>query len=419
MKGNIESSQVVSKSIKLGELAIGSAPYSGTGGSSSSINADQAFANSIQTSVLNVADLDVGTISVENLIASTANLNTLEVSTSFAADSVSTTQLNIDTLNTTTSAVAQLFTNEISASQEITTNTYTVPHPQPANTLTDTQKILIGIGVTLLVAAVVVGVLLFSAGLGTIIAVAANNVAAVVVADLPFIIPVLYMGADTIAVAALGAASLAGSAAAFAVAARTPTTSAPDLRAVALNATFGKAFLSDMLFGTITNTSVSSPYVEYLLLQNEVNGSYALPRIIGYNPQLGFFDDGAYYGGVKAYLSLCTPAPYNTLRFEENGNLAIYDLTTDPPTWQSSTQVSSIKYKSGVRTITGAAATLQQIDCIYYNEGDVGVKAQQLEQLFSQATFGQGRRVRLEKLVPLLIEGMKELYELQELALGF
>ena len=423
MNENARSSQLVGKSIKIEELSINATPVYPAldSGPSDSILTDRIFTNSIQTLDLQVTDLSVGTLVVEDLVAGTAELNSLTVSTNFAAGTVTSAQTNIGTLNTTTSSVAQLFTNEISASQQITTNTYTVPHPQPTNTLTDTQKVLIALGVALVVAAIVAAVVL-TAGT-SLFAVPALVASAIPVEGA---VGVASAGAAVIAgastTAALAAGSIlfaAGGVATLVIAAVSPSTTSPNLKAVALDATFGKAFLSDMLFGTTSNTSISSPYVEYLLLQNEVNGSYALPRIIGYNPQLGFFDDGAYYGGVKAYLSLCTPAPHNTLRFEENGNLAIYDLTTDPPTWQSSTQVSSIKYKSGVRTITGAAATLQQIDCIYYNEGDVGVKAQQLEQLFSQATFGQGRRVRLEKLVPLLIEGMKELYELQELALGF
>ena len=418
---------VASKSIKISELLVGADVSPLEEFASNSMRAEQVFTNSIQTSSLDITDLSAGTLVVEDLVAGTADLNSLTVSTIFAAETVTASQVNIDTLNTTTSSVAQLFTNEISASQQITTNTYTVPHPKPGFTLT--QKVLIGVAIALAVVAItavlVGGASFFATSLLSFAAVEGvfSVSSSVLIAGLNIITAaqVVTTGAIVAGTAVASVLTYTVDSAAdstIAISTKVPEASSPDLRAVALNATFGKAFLSDMLFGTTPNTSVSSPYVEYLLLQNEVNGSYALPRIIGYNPQLGFFDDGAYYGSEKAYLSLCTPAPYNTLRFEENGNLAIYDLTTDPPTWQSSTQVSSIKYKSGVRTITGAAATLQQIDCIYYNEGDVGVKAQQLEQLFSQATFGQGRRVRLEKLVPLLIEGMKELYEFQELELN-
>jgi hypothetical protein len=200
----------------------------------------------------------------------------------------------------------------------------------------------------------------------------------------------------------------------------------PTLRPKIMNSTYGKSFLSDMIFGTTSYRDATASYVNFLLIQNEMNSTYALPRILSYNPQLGFFDDGSLYGGVDAYLSICTNAPYNTLRYENDGNLAIYTSTVSAPTWQSGTQVSSLKYKKNVRIIENALSKIKTLDGIRFKykeseETTIGVIAQQVLSVLEEAVYGsdkEGYRVNLERIIPLIIEGMKEVYLKQDIRLA-
>lgn len=366
-------------------------------------------------------------------VLNTVNLSTQNaVTTNLTGTVLTCDTLNVNDLNVPNYVITTLFANEISASSEAQITTYT-PETHTNTGLTTAQKLTIAFSVIAVVAAVALTVLTVGAGAPSFVAIIGSasslefGAGAVFVANVTYVNAVsLYVASAAVDIAAMTIATstlgIAGSLTAQAIADSEPTN--PVLRPQAMNASYGKSFLSDIIFGTTAYTSATAAYVNFLLVQNQLNGSYALPRFLSYNPQLGFFDDSTNYGGVTAYLSICTNSPYNTLRYESTGNLAIYDSTASAPIWESGTQVSSLKYKKNIRKITGALDKLKNIDVVRYtlkNDENslprIGVIAQQVQQVLEEAVYGseeRGLRVRLERLVPLVLEGMKEVYIQQE-----
>lgn len=418
--------------------------------------------NAFQTAV--VENIESITSSVSSLTTQEAHcsflssndmtLNTRVITDSLTAtnasvQSVTTNDLFIGTLNcdvlnvtnliTSEYVVSNLFASQIlaAAQAEAAIHTASVQNSQSA-TLNIIKIVLLSVAAA--IAVVAIGVLAFGV-YGALIAAAPAvvaggggliggglSVAASAAADIGVYSAVAAAGSASIGFATImtmGTVIAATSVAALTVASliHNPPP-ANGLRSISTNATYGNAFVSDIIFGTTTyvDTSATDGFVDYLLIQNELHTTYSLARIISYNPQLQAFDDTTSYDSLSAYLSLATIGPTFTLRFNEDGNLAIYSSPASGPVWQSGTQVSSIKYKENVKTIDHPLEKILKLDGIYFNYLDenvrqVGLIAQQVKEVFEFAVFGReesGYRLRMERLIPLILESMKELYIKQE-----
>lgn len=411
------------------------------------IQFDTAIAPSVTINTLRANTIEVDTLTLDEAYAdSDAVIPEVNVSSNASVQQLTTNvlncvQLNTNQLNVPDYVITTLFADRISATQTVQVDTYT-PAVHKNTGLTRSQQIAIAFGVLAAVALIALVVISLGTAAPAVAPVAGFMVAeasysassAALVAAIAAENAIVVGAATAITASSVAAgvagitivASAIGVAGAMAAHALIPP-SAPDpvdpvLRPKIINSTYGKSFLSDMIFGTTSYRDATAAYVNFLLVQNQVNGSYALPRILAYNPQLGFFDDGTFYGGVSAYLSICTNINYTTLRYEDTGNLAIYTSTAGAPVWESATQVSSIKYKKNIRLISNPLEKIQQLDVIRFkykgeDKQTIGVIAQQVLGVLEEAVYGgedEGYRVRLEKLIPLIIEGMKEVYLKQE-----
>ena len=204
-------------------------------------------------------------------------------------------------------------------------------------------------------------------------------------------------------------------------------------KSIPLNTLSTQTFLSDTIFGTTDYSSNTAPFTEALILINEINGSFLLPRIIGYNLQLQGFDDTLSYGNQEAYLSLSTGGlNIYTLRWEANGNLAIYNSPDNAPVWQTNTQSSNRYLKKDIKPIENALEKIQAINGIKFNYihnpfkctksvPDVGVIAQEILSIIPEAVYGSEDKsygVYLEKIIPHLIGAMQEIYRKQEIIIN-
>lgn len=137
------------------------------------------------------------------------------------------------------------------------------------------------------------------------------------------------------------------------------------------------------------------------------------PYLCGYNTFLNDIDKTTSFDGTKAILSLCAPtSPASTLRWQENGNLAIYNGGTK--VWQNGSMVSDIRLKTDIEPITSAMNTILKLDGVNFTykwspgEKTSGVLLEQVEEHFPYCVTEKSL-VHLEKLVPLIVEGLKEL----------
>ena len=180
--------------------------------------------------------------------------------------------------------------------------------------------------------------------------------------------------------------------------------------------------LSDLLVVVPYTTGKVKPLLYAHGIQQNANES--IGQIVNYNYQLaasGVLDVGTGYGGQLAYLSLNvgTGGVYRTLRYQQNGELAIY---SDPNTilWQSNNMVSDKRLKHNIEPILDASSVLEQLHPVYYefidksisNEEQIGFIAQELEQHIPAAVIKQDNLnyiVQMEKIIPYLIESIKTL----------
>lgn len=131
-----------------------------------------------------------------------------------------------------------------------------------------------------------------------------------------------------------------------------------------------------------------------------------------YNTYLGRIDNGSDFDGSAALLSLSTPGQ-TTLRYQENGNLAIYQGGTK--VWQNGSLISDLRLKKNIRPIESAMDKILKIDGVTFNynfgsnEQSCGVILEQVEEIFPECVTEN--LVHLEQLVPLLAAGLKELKE--------
>jgi Chaperone of endosialidase len=420
--------------------------------------AEEIFTNVLISNSISFSEIETSIVETENSVIQTMQIDTpyrqtiLPVLSAASKEAtipevIGTTfscqTLNVNTLNVPEYVVTTLFATQIDATTQVDITTYK-PVVHKNTGLTKAQILAIVFGVLAAVAiavAIVVTVgtasaaipaaagFVFEASVSSsssaalLAAIAAENAVVVGTTTALSVSAISTTTALGITVGVTTAGAVGSLVAMAVLTPDAPDPTNPTLRPKILNSTYGKSFLSDIIFGTTSYKDVTASYVNFLIIQNELNGSYTLPRLLSFNPQLGFFDDAAYYGSQNAYLSICTNATYNTLRFEANGNLAIYTNPSSAPTWQSSTQVSSRKYKTNIRPIENALSKLETLDCIKYRLKDeaaqvhLGVVAQQVLQVLEEAVFGsevEGYRVRLEKLVPLIIEGMKDVFLKQE-----
>lgn len=171
----------------------------------------------------------------------------------------------------------------------------------------------------------------------------------------------------------------------------------------------GIAFFKDVDVG------ISSPSAKISMNMRSENNT---PFLTSYNTFLGDIDGGTAFGSSKALLSLCTnTSPARTLRFQEDGNLAIYSDNTK--IWQNGSMVSDARLKENLRPITSAMDKILQINGVSFEYNGIdsgkscGVILENVESIFPECT-NEGL-VYLEKLTPLLIEGLKELRQRNEL----
>lgn len=424
------------------------------------VKSNKTFCNDLNFSELSFTNASIDAINcnssvIQNLVHtgdfSASELVSIGVTSSDSTvDLLITDILNCQTLNTNVLTVPEyvittLFADKISAAQEVSINTY-VPETHTTSGLTTSQKLAIAFGVITAVALIAIIVLSVGTATPAVAPVAgfvfteasvageAALLSAIAVENAVVVGAATAVTASSVAVGVAGITvvastlGVAGSLAAHAVLSNSsPDPPNPTLRPKVMNSTYGKSFLSDIIFGTTSYRDASAAYVNFLLVQNELHGSYALPRIISFNPQLGFFDDSTDYGGVRAYLSICTNTPYTTLRYEDTGNLAIYTSTVGAPVWESSTQVSSLKYKKNIQTLKNPLEKLRKIEGVRFkykedSKEHLGVIAQQVRLVLEEAVSGdeqKGYRIHMEKLIPLIIEGMKELYWAQEKILKY
>jgi hypothetical protein len=364
---------------------------------------------------------------------------TLTVETAAQLDAVNCETLKVGTLVTTDATLDILFATQIANQSQVNITTHNVAQAKSGLstwdiidivfTVLSIAAVVVGIGSALLAArAVMLAQRAYQVAIIAEEAIAAEELSSTgaMLAVQDTLYARIVAGATRAAVFSVALPSIGAGAATAVIGAVLFQAPQPFLNTVAINATYGNSFLSDIIFGTTSTTDAAAGYTEFMLLQNETHGSYALPRWLGYNPQLGTFDDHTAYGGVEAYLSLCTLPPFHTLRFQSNGNLAIYAAIGNTPVWSSGTQVSSAIHKKNTRKIEDACQKIEKLDAVYYTytdraEQQVGLIAQQLEEVLPEAVFGDeegGYRVRLERVVPLLIEAIKELYWEQEKILG-
>ena len=102
---------------------------------------------------------------------------------------------------------------------------------------------------------------------------------------------------------------------------------------------------------------------------------------------------------------------YRTLRFEDNGNLAIYNKSGTTPLWSTNTLVSDMRLKDRIQVIdTFPNLTGYTFRYEWQPEGHkktCGCMLQHVEEQAPEAT--ENGQVFLEKLVPFLIEKIKRL----------
>lgn len=139
----------------------------------------------------------------------------------------------------------------------------------------------------------------------------------------------------------------------------------------------------------------------------------SVPFINSYNKFLGAIDTGNSLGGSNAVLSLCTAStPARTLRFQQDGNLAIYSNGTK--IWQNGSMVSDARLKKNLVPVKSAMEKILKIDGVLFDytiegggEKSCGVILEQVKEVVPECVVDN--LVHLEKLVPLLVEGLKEL----------
>jgi hypothetical protein len=137
-----------------------------------------------------------------------------------------------------------------------------------------------------------------------------------------------------------------------------------------------------------------------------------VPFLNAYNKFLGAIDSGSDFGGTPAVLSLSTPTTnVRTMRFQQDGNLAIY--SDNVKIWQNGSMISDARVKENLQPIETAMEKILQIDGVLFDytlnteEKSCGVILEQVEKIVPECVVDN--LVHLEKLVPLLIEGLREL----------
>lgn len=364
-----------------------------------------------------------------NTTTSDANIGTVNVNApvfegALAVDALETSVLNVNVLNTTDATISNIFANQIGSLAQVDVTETVIVRETASSNKALLQGLLIA---AFIVAAIALTVLTYGAG-SAVFACAAPGITATsyilgggsVIGCCMAAATVSATFASTMTVAAVTLGTSLVASGVF-IGAILDQPSLPSVKPIAMNASYGKSFLSDIIFGTTSYYSHAAGYTSYMLIQNQNNSSYALPRILSYNPPLFSFDDSNYYGNSIAYMSLATGQPNtHTLRFQANGNLAIYDTSSTNPIWSSGTQVSSRKHKENIKKIENARRKLKTLDGIRYTcrgQRTVGLIAQQLKEVLPEAVYGDeenGYRVRLERTIPLIIEAMKEIYWKQE-----
>jgi hypothetical protein len=132
----------------------------------------------------------------------------------------------------------------------------------------------------------------------------------------------------------------------------------------------------------------------------------------GYNTYLNQLDTGTQLGSTQAMFSVCTPGQ-TALRYQADGNLAIYQAGTK--VWQNGSMISDARLKENVQTIDSALEKILRLDGltfeydqIHQGEKSCGVLLEQVREIFPECVVDD-ELVHLEQLVPLLVEGIKEL----------
>jgi hypothetical protein len=186
----------------------------------------------------------------------------------------------------------------------------------------------------------------------------------------------------------------------------------------------GPVVTSDLYFQDFTGTSTGVTGPIYLTFTSDVvSPTTMIPLIQGYNLEISSLDNQTAFGNQSAILSLCNrnadaSGHYRTLRFQNNGNLAIYGATNNP-IFSTNTQVSDMTLKTNVTRIENPMDILNELEgfYFYFNNGiddqrHAGISAQKALQVFPECVQTEEdttHLVHLEKLVPVLIEAIKEI----------
>lgn len=148
------------------------------------------------------------------------------------------------------------------------------------------------------------------------------------------------------------------------------------------------------------------------LISMKMTTSNRQPYLSGYSPFLGAIDNTTTLGGSKAILSISAPtATSHALRWQEDGNLCIYSGNTK--IWQNGNMVSDARLKCDIMPIKSAMEIIMKIDGVTFDynfppfEKSVGVILENVKEVFPECVTDN--LVHLENLVPLLLEGFKEL----------
>lgn len=168
-------------------------------------------------------------------------------------------------------------------------------------------------------------------------------------------------------------------------------------------------------------------YPSYSVLLNHNQTVSQTPLIIGYNSVIGGLDNGTFFGGVKAALSLCSNSAVTarTLRFNEDGNFVVYS-PTGTVLWQSGTSVSDETLKRNISYIDNCADKLSELECFWFKYKEevdpkrlkrLGLSAQTIQKVQPEIVHEDTKgylSLKMERCVPLLVNGIKELSSKQQ-----
>lgn len=166
----------------------------------------------------------------------------------------------------------------------------------------------------------------------------------------------------------------------------------------------------------------ATPTVDRMKFCADNASSTRTTNVLGYNLNINSIDDGPYFGGIEPVLSLCASAS-RTMRFQQDGAIAIYS-SPNTMLWSTNTQISDATTKINIAPVDRPIERLRGMPGVYFNydtEKDpdlptglfAGVIAQRALEMLPEAVTNKNGAcylgVNLEKLVPVLVESVKEL----------